>query len=122
MRRSVVNVLIVALALAMGPRMTHAQVTTNPPGVVNPSPGLTSPNPNPPAEVYRPPPIRRAPTTVPGFPDVPPLPQRQAVPKVPNAPPKIESFVDRAARCAHHGTSFGVPAGQIGQYTRGCAQ
>jgi hypothetical protein len=51
----------------------------------------------------------------------PPPPPPQPVP-TPGAPPKIDSFGDRAARCVHHGTAFGVPPGQIGQYTRECAQ
>jgi hypothetical protein len=67
----------------------------------------------------------QAPTQIPGTPGpIPPPPAspQSVAPPTPNAPRKIESFGDRAARCVHHGTAFGVPPGRIGQYTRECAQ
>jgi hypothetical protein len=67
--------------------------------------------------------VAQAPRQIPGTTVVipPPPPSPQPLP-VPGAPRKIDSFGDRAARCVHHGTAFGVPPGQIGQYTRECAQ
>jgi len=67
--------------------------------------------------------VGQTPSRVPGTSIVvpPPPPPPRPLP-VPGAPPKIDSFGDRAARCVHHGTAFGVPPGQIGKYTSECAQ
>jgi hypothetical protein len=61
-------------------------------------------------------------TTVPGtygpVTTMPP-PVYQA-PRLPNAPPRLDTFQDKATRCVHYGASQGVQPGQIGQYTREC--
>jgi len=50
-----------------------------------------------------------------------PLPPPPASPpQQPNAPPRLDTFGDKASRCVHYGTSIGVKPGQIGQYTRDC--
>jgi hypothetical protein len=57
-----------------------------------------------------------SPGTIP--PPPPPAPLSGTPP--PGAPPRLDTFQDKAARCVHHGSSFGVPPGQIGEYTRNC--
>jgi hypothetical protein len=47
-------------------------------------------------------------------------PPPPATPQPPNAPPRLDTFGDKASRCVHYGTSIGVKPGQIGQYTRDC--
>lgn len=40
---------------------------------------------------------------------------------VPDVARPGESFGDRAARCGHYGTLYGVPQGQMGAYVHNCA-
>ena len=60
-------------------------------------------------------PIPGAPNPIP-----PPPPPPLAAPQLPGAPPKLDTFGDKVSRCMHHGGSSGVPAGEIGTYTRQC--
>lgn len=60
---------------------------------------------------------------VPGSPGTippPPPPAPLSGTPLPGAPPRLDTFQDKAVRCVHHGSRFGVPAGQIGEYTRNC--
>jgi hypothetical protein len=58
---------------------------------------------------------------IPGAPNpIPPPPRPLVGPKLPGSPAKLDTFGDKVLRCMHHGGSSGVPAGQIGRYTRQC--
>lgn len=47
---------------------------------------------------------------------------QQAQPQNPNAPKKLDTFSDRITRCLHYGAGAGVPADQLAQFSRVCAQ
>ena len=64
----------------------------------------------------------QVPTTTGPKPLPPPPPANQAAPADPNAPRKLDSFGDKTTRCLHYGGSQGVQPGDLGQYTRECAQ
>ena len=58
---------------------------------------------------------------IPGAPNpIPPPPPPLVAPKLPGAPPRLDTFGDKVLRCMHHGGASGVPAGEIGRYTRQC--
>ncbi len=62
-------------------------------------------------------------TQIPGVPPPQPLqvPRSGAPPVViPGHGPK-DSFSDRVTRCIHYGTAAGVPPGEIGAFSRRCA-
>jgi hypothetical protein len=52
---------------------------------------------------------------------VPLPPQPTANPQQPNAPPKLDTFSDKAARCLHFGAMQGLQAGARDAYSRACA-
>jgi hypothetical protein len=51
-------------------------------------------------------------------PPMPPAPPRLALP---GGPAPLDSFGDRAVRCIHHGTAWGVPGSEMPVYTHTCA-
>jgi hypothetical protein len=58
---------------------------------------------------------------IPGAPNpIPPPPPPLVGPRLKGAPPRIDTFSDKVLRCMHHGGNAGVPAGEIGRYTRQC--
>jgi hypothetical protein len=58
---------------------------------------------------------------IPGAPNpIPPPPPPLVGPQLPSAPQRLDTFGDKALRCMHHGGVSGVPAGEIGRYTRQC--
>jgi hypothetical protein len=60
------------------------------------------------------------PLTAPAPPATAPGPMQPPL-GAPGAPPSLDTWGDRAARCVHYGTAMGVPPGQIGAYTSECA-
>ena len=57
-----------------------------------------------------------------GLKPLPPPQQPPAVTQPGAPPPKPESFGDKVTRCLHYGATQGVQPGDLGQYTRECAQ
>ena len=58
---------------------------------------------------------------IPGAPNpIPPPPPPLVGPQLPGAPPRLDTFGDKVQRCMLHGGVSGVPAGEIGTYTRQC--
>ena len=51
---------------------------------------------------------------------IPPPPPPLVAPPLPGVLPKLDTFGDKVLRCMHHGGASGVPAEEIGRYTRQC--
>ena len=111
-------VVLVALQLAAAGAQ---QPYGNFPQVAPPIPAPAQPN--VPRSLGGAPAVPQAPTVAGPSQAVPPnLVQRPAGPpvEIPGHRPG-DSFSNRATRCMHYGSAAGVPPGEIGQFTRQCA-